>query len=502
MRRVEPAVIASSVVALFVLAPVVVLFWLGYGADVDWRAESLRLTLNTLALTLLTVAGAVLIGVPLAFLTTYCELRKQGVWLALLTAPLAIPSYIGGFAYFAATGAGGEIALLTGVALPAVDGLPGTALVMTLYTFPFIVLTTRASLRQLDSRMVEAARCLGAGSKEVIARVILPRIRGGIAAGALIVALYTLSDFATPAILGFDTFTRSIFVEYNAFGLDRAALLSLQLLVLVGIVLALESRVGTERESTRCNITLRLTTSAYWLAVVFMSLVVTLTLALPAFVFAVWLARDGIAGFDPVLAWNSTYPALLAAVATVIVALPVAFAATQSRAGRLLERLATLGYGIPGIVMGTALIYVGLTFDYLYQSLALLIVGHILRFLPLAVGPLRTCAARLDKNVLFAARSLGARRLETIKRVSLPMLVPGAFAGGALVFLEVMRELPLTLLLRPTGMDTLTTELWQVYEAGYFGRAALPALCLIAISACALLMMFSSENRSDQLPGR
>jgi len=140
------------------------------------------------------------------------------------------------------------------------------------------------------------------------------------------------------------------------------------------------------------------------------------------------------------------------------------------------------------------LVYLGLRIGFLYQTLALLIGAYVLRFLPLAVGSLHSNAARIDASLIGAARCLGASRFETFRRVSLPLVLPGLVAGAALVFLEAMRELPATLLLRPTGLETLTTELWQVFEAGYFGRAAVPGMLLIGISALALVVMLTGEG--------
>jgi len=487
--------VASAIVALAVLAPIVVLAVLATGADPDLGGQTLRIVANTLGLTLLSVAGAVFVGVPLALVTAHGDLPGRSLWLALLAAPLAIPSYIGAFACFAAFGPGGEVQALTGVTTPPVRGLPGAAMVMTLYTYPFVMLTTRASLRQLDGGLVDAARSLGLSLPAAVWRVVLPRVRSGIAAGALLVALYTLSDFATPAILRLDTFTRIIYVEYNAFGLDRAALLSLLLLALVAVVLVLESRVGTEREMPGRRLELSLAPMVRLLTLALMVVVLVAALALPAWVFGLWLWREGAGDFDPILVWNSAHPALLAAVCAVLVALPVAWAANTGTAGRWLERIATLGFGIPGIVMGTALVYVGLSTGFLYQTLVLLVIGYVLRFLPLAVGALRTSIGRVEGNLIGAARSLGASRFEAFRRVGLPLILPGVVAGGALVFLEAMRELPATLLLRPTGLETLTTELWRVYEAGYFGRAAVPGLLLIGVSAVALVLMLSGEDR-------
>ncbi|MGB0843103.1 MAG: ABC transporter permease, partial [Pseudoalteromonas shioyasakiensis] len=163
------------------------------------------------------------------------------LWLVLFAAPLAIPSYIGAFTLYAAFGPGGEINQLLGFETPPMYGLTGAAIVMTLYTFPFVMLTTRSSLLSLDASMVNAARTLGMSMPMSVFKVILPRVINGIAAGSLLVALYTLSDFGTPAMMRLDTFTRVIYVEYNAFGLSRAAMLSLQLMVIVGFLLFIES---------------------------------------------------------------------------------------------------------------------------------------------------------------------------------------------------------------------------------------------------------------------
>jgi len=145
--------------------------------------------------------------------------------------------------------------------------------------------------------------------------------------------------------------------------------------------------------------------------------------------------------------------------------------------------------------MGTALVYLGLQVTVLYQTLFLLVMAYILRFLPLAVGAVRSTAARLDAHLVQSARLFGASRFEAFRRVSLPLTVRGMAAGAALVvFLEAMRELPATLLLRPTGFETLATQLWQVYEAGYFGRAAVPGLLLVLISGIGLVLMLSGER--------
>lgn len=168
----------------------------------------------------------------------------------------------------------------------------------------------------------------------------------------------------------------------------------------------------------------------------------------------------------------------------------------------MMERVTYLGFGVPGIVMGTALVYVGLMLPLLYQTLALLVLAYVLRFLPLAVGSIRSTAENLDARLVQAARLLGAGPREAFRRITLPLTSRSIVAGAALVFLEGMRELPATLMLGPTDFETLATYLWRVYEAGYFGEAAVPGLLLVLISALGLALMFSGERWNElHVPG-
>lgn len=487
----------AALVAVAALTPIIVLVGLGSEDLGTFSPHNLRVLVNTLLLMVCTVAGALLIGVPLALVTAYVSLPWRRLWLITLAAPLAMPSYIGAFAFYAAFGRGGEIEQLLGWSPPAVHGLPGAAMVMALYTYPFVMLTTRASLCSLDASLVSASRVLGLSLAASLWRVVLPRVGNGIAAGALLSALYTLSDFGTPAIMRLDTFTRVIFVEYNAFGLSQAAMLSLQLLVIVGLVLFLESRVASARERPGPAMTLWPGRAQVAMMFVGFMPIVLMAIALPLMVFGIWVWREGAGDFDMTLAWNSARASLYAALVAVVVAIPVAQAAVAGRAGRIMERITFVGFGVPGIVMGTALVYVGLQIPWLYQTLALLVVAYVLRFLPLAVGSVRSTSERLDVSLINAARTLGASPREAFLRVTLPLTVRGIVAGAALVFLEAMRELPATLMLGPTGFETLATYLWRVYEAGYFGHAAVPGLLLVLISGLGLLLMLTGERSAE-----
>jgi len=480
------------------LLPVGVLFSLAQDSAQLFDTHNLRVLGNTVSLVVLTIIGSVLIGVPLAFLTAYVQMPFKRFWLILLAAPLALPSYIGAFAMYFSFGRGGEIENILGITTPSISGLWGSALVMSLYTYPFVMMTTRSSLLSLDASLVNAARTLGLSLGASLWRVVLPRVVNSVAAGALLAALYALSDFGTPAIMGFDTFTRVIFVEYNAFGLSQAAMLSLQLMVIVGLILFIESRISGASERPGRHLSLFPGRWQRNLMLLATMPIVLLAIVLPLAIFTLWLIREGTGGFELSYAWNSAHASFIAAVVAVLLAIPVAHAAIAGKAGRVMERITYFGFGVPGIVMGTALVYVGLKYlPALYQTLSLLVMAYVLRFIPLAVGSVRSTAENIDSGLVKAARVLGASPREAFMRITLPLTLRGMIAGAALVFLEAMRELPATLMLGPTGFETLATYMWRVYEAGYFGRAAVPGLLLVLLSGVGLILMLSGEKKAQ-----
>nr|WP_277556266.1 iron ABC transporter permease [Halobaculum sp. YSMS11] len=481
---------------------------------------------NSLALVGVVTGASVALGVPLAVLTVQTNLPFRRAWTVIAALPLVVPSYIGAFAYVSAFGPSGALPdLLTdyglGVVvpyLPTVYGLGGTALVLTLFTYPYVFLTTRASLLSFDTTQLEAARTLNHSYPEAFRRVILPQIAPGVTAGALLVALYTLSDFGTPAIMRFDVFTRVIYVELNSFGVGRAnaTLLSIQLLAVTAVILALESRVSGDAaagygtpSSARAVVSLG---PFRWLATLVPAVVSLFTLVLPVGILTMWLVRSGPGysggglAFRPDFAVNSVYVAALAAGITVLFALPVAYYAGRSNSvlAKATERATYLGYAMPGVVLGLALVFFSSrwlleTFgasaaQVVYQSLPLLVFAYVVRFLPQAVGATRSSVLGVDQDLVGAARLLGESPSGAFRRVTLPLISPGLVAGAALVFLTTMKELDTTLILHPTGFTTIVTYIWRVQEAGYYGRAALPALVLVAVSGLSMVPLLKGSD--------
>ena len=508
----------ATLLALVLLSPVA---WIvleatevGQSRAVDMvlSGDTLQIVINSLLLTGLVTAGCILVGVPLAILTAQTDLPFRRFWTVVAALPLVIPSYIGAFAFVSAFGPRGVLqdALAPyGIQeLPEIYGLLGTTVVLTLYTYPYVFLTTRASLLSFDGTVVEAARTLNHSRWQAFKRVTLPQIKPGIAAGALLAALYTLSDFGTPQIMRYTVFTRQIYLWYNNFFLGRAALLSLVLLALTVLILVWESRINASREGAHVSSgskrpgTIELGRWK-WPALAFCVGIAVFGLAVPIGILFMWLERPspGFAagGFDFEMSYavNSVSVSAGAALGAVIIGLPLAYLAARSdsRLGSLPERASYIGYAMPGVVVGLSLIFFGLRYaNVLYGTVFLLIFAYIVRFVPQAVGTMESSILQVDPKHVEAARSMGDGSLRSFRRVVLPQIAPGVIAGGALVFLTTMKELPATLLLRPLGGETIVTYIWLVQEAAYYGQAAVPALILVGLSAFSMLIILRQEN--------
>jgi iron(III) transport system permease protein len=501
----------SAAVAALVLSPVVWIFVEAAGVDAAgaWNLVSneFDVLVNSLLVVGVVTAASVVLGLPLAILTSQTDLPGRRFWTVAVSLPLVVPSYIGAFAYFNASGPNGDLATTLAtigldVPVPSIRGFFGTVFVLTLFTFPYVFLATRASLASFDGTLLEAARTLNHSRRSAFRKVVLPQVLPGVAAGALLVALYALSDFGTPAIMNYDVFTKVLYT--SDYDVQLTALLSVQLLAVTAVIIALESAVesgdASGYASTNPDAATRLELG--WLkgpALAFCTVVVAACLAVPIGILLLWLVRDsGTAAsgytFSWSYGWNSLSVSVLAAVGSILMALPVAYTSVSdgSRLTRLLERGTYVGYAVPGIVLGIAFVAMGNRFaPALYGTIPLLVFAYVVRFLPQAVGSVRSSLLQVDGRLVEAARSLGYSPGATFRRVTLPLVGPGIVSGAALVFLTTMKELPATLLLRPLDFETLVTYIWIVQESRHYGKAAVPALVLVGISAISMLVLLS-----------
>lgn len=503
--------LSSSIVAFLVVSPMAWLVWQAMTVDpiraseLLFSSQTALVTINSIVLMLLVTLFSMLIGVPLAVLTTRTDLPYPRFWTIIAALPLVIPSYIGAIAFVGMFGPGGEVDAIFGVTIPRISGLIGAIIIITLYTYPYVFLTTRAALHSMDAGLVDAARTLNATPFEAFRRVTFPQIRPGIAAGALLCALYAISDFGTPAFMQAAVFTSTIYWEFRGPGVEYAALLALQLVAIVAVVLVIEAGIGRDEDARSTageGVTIQLG-GWRWTAMGAVAALGIITLVVPVAIFANWLLRsvgDPIPSleFHWVFALNSVYLALLAALVATVFALPVAYYSgrVNSAISRILERMTYIGFAVPGIVIGLALVFLGTrTFPSLYrQGVGLLVFAYVVRFLPQAVGTVRSSVLQVDEKIIEASRTLGASRFETFRRITLPQMMPGVIAGAVLVFLTTMKELPITLMLQPIGMDTLVIIIWEAQRTIAYRYAAIPALILILISGVTMLVLLRQER--------
>lgn len=501
---------ASLIVVLVVLLPVAYLLLRALSGgeealDYLLRERTLTVIGNSVVLMLAVVASAALIGVPFAWLTTRTDLPLRRVWLVLGLLTMVIPSYLASVTYLEALGSHGMVQSLLapltgGAALPDMRGFFGAWLVITLMAYPYVVLPVRAALLNSDPAFEEVGRSLGLGRWQIFWRVTLPQLRPALASGMLLAALYTLSDFGAVAVMRYNAFTRAIFLQTSAFRLDRAAALALVLVLMMLILLVLERRIASSvrnyRAGTGVKRQLKTVKLGKWRipALIFSAGLVLLGSGVPIFVLLNWLiTRERIS--HPVgvnmgeLISNTVSLSMAAAVVVALAALPLALLAVRSRSriDRTMVAFAYTGNALPGIVIALALVYFASNYaSGIYQTVPLLVLGYAICYLPLGISATRSTLTQINPRLEEAGRSLGLSSFGVLRRIIVPLSWSGIVAGAALVFLSVMKELPITLILQPIGLRTFATRIWSLYEEAFLAYIGLPGLILILTSAMAL----------------
>jgi len=473
-------------VALAALLPVVYLVIRAGGggwtavADTLFLERTARLLARSLGLAAAVSVASAVLGIGLAWLTVRCDLPGRRVWRVLVALPLAVPSYVAAFALVSNA--------------PDLAGFAPTFGVLTLLSYPYVFLPVAAVLEHVDPALEDAARSLGDGPFAAFRRVTLRQIRPAAATGSLLVCLYVLSDFGAVSILRFDSFTRVIYQSYqSSFDRRPAAILACLLLVFTLGILVAEARTrgraryyGGSRGARRRPSLVRLGRWR-WPALAVPVVIVGLALGVPLGTTLRWLAESVRASVDLgriSRAGGATVVASgLGAAVTALAAVPVGLLAARSRSrvAGVIERSAFVGHALPGIVVALSLVFFTVRFmNPLYQRLPVLIFAYAVLFLPLAVSAVYGSALQAPPALDEVARSLGKRPFQVFRTITAPLIAPGVGAGAALVFLTCLKELPATLLLGPTGFETLATRVWSATQAGAYGDAALPALLLVA----------------------
>ncbi len=519
--------LAAGLVALFVAVPFgyILLRALGGGSEVWERLLQTRLPgllFNTLALMLVVTAGALLTGVSMAWLTERTDLPGQAIFRWLLALPLAIPAYIGAIVHLALLRPRGgmipqALAALFGepVPTPSPLGLWGAAFILTLFTYPYVYLLSGAAFRNMHAALEEAARSFGRTPWQTFWQVTLPALRPGLAAGALLVALDILAEYGTVALLRYETFSSAVFVQlYARFDRSAASVLSGVLVALAVFILWAEIRAQGRARFTQMDSSwrpaVRLALGKWkWPAFGLVLGVSAASLLVPVGVLIFWsinalldpdslaaVFRSGSQGLAH-FAWNSLWSSTLASVLAVALSIPVALLAVRypSRLSKLISRFCQIGYALPGVVIALSLVLLVNRFlPFLYATPLIVVMAYVLRHMPQAVRASESAIGRLSPALEEAARTLGRTSLQTLFQVTIPLVFPGLLAGGALVFLTSLKELPATLLLRPAGFDTLAVRVWMWAEEGFYMQAAPAALLLVLVSAIPLSFLLRREQ--------
>jgi len=505
--------------AIAVLAPVAIpvlfLFARAFEAtdaawDTLWSFRTLRLIGRSFALTALVTMSATVIGVGGAWILARTDIAFARVWGVLFALPLVVPSYVLALAFVSATGPRGLIADVTGFATPHLIGLPGAWLALTIATYPYVYLITAAAITKIDPALEEAARSLGASPTRVFRTVILPQLRPSVGAGALLAALYTLSDFGAVSLMRFDAFTRVIYAQYSG-RLDRtpAIVLSIVLILIAGVFIWGEQRTQGKgsyftRSAMRPPSRYHLDTVQRIGATTALGVAVGIGVVLPVAVLVSWLVRGTASGADIFIPWRAIRGSLtagsIAAVLAMVGAVPIVILTVRfaSKKTRWIERGVFTMFSLPHITIAIAVI--AFTIRYatpVYQSIVVLGLVYASMFLAQATSAAKASLLQVNPALEDASRSLGKGPIATYFRVTFPLMAKGLLAGGALVFVTTLKELPATLLLSPPGFTTLAVRIWSAADEGLFARAAASSLILIGVSI--LPVYYLSIRSKDSL---
>ncbi len=489
-----------------------------------------RLLINTLIMVVGVSVCTALIGVPLAWLTGVCEFpgRRFFSWALLL--PMAMPTYVLAFVWIGLLDFSGSIQtalrdlLGAGFRLPEFRSAAGVIQTMTLALYPYVYLLTKNGFSTQGARAMEAAQTLGCSRPEAFFRVALPMTWPWIAGGLLLVIMESLADFGAVSIFNFDTFTTAIYKAwFGFFSLPAAAQLSTVLIVLVLIIMEFDKRsrqkrrfFQAERQQTQAP-RIKLSPRTRWIACGACSLALLMGFGLPLLQLLAWSAeawKEELSSRYLFLLLHSTTLAAIAALIIVFLAFVLAYTSRRHPGGftSLLIHLATLGYGLPGTVLAVGIFIPIAALDtgfialqekvfpaaapiLLQGTIVVMLLAYIVRFLAAGFKAVDSSMHRVTPSIDEAARLMGLRGPKILWRIHLPIIKGGALTALTIVFVDVMKEMPITLMTRPFGWDTLAVKIFELTSEGEWERAAIPALGLVAAGLLPIIFfMRKSES--------
>lgn len=536
--RVEPSLVLVCGVALVVVLPILCVMASVF-ADTREIWGHLRenllagLLFNTAVLASGVLGLTALFGVSAAYLTALCEFpgRRFFSWALLL--PLSIPTYVMAFVYTGVLDYSGPVATFLRQHVPAaapfmppIRSAGGVILVLALALYPYVFLLSAGGFASQGERVLEASRSMGLSRWRLFFRVMLPMARPFICGGLILVLMETLADFGAVVVFNYDTFTTAIYKAwFGFFSIDAASQLASLLVVMAFLVLTAEGwsrrrmryfRGRDGRRAKRIPLSRRQAAGAR----LFLGGLFAVGFVIPMAQLLAWVAeawrRELHVGYGALLA-NSLVLAGAGASLTLVAALVLAFAGRKGK-GRLkgaLCRISLLGYALPGTVLAVgmvrglsamdhgvaavlALFGLGLSGPFLQGTVWVMPVAYLVRFLSVGFSAVSGSLGRVSPSMDEAARTMGTRGFSLARKIHLPLIRGGMVTGAILVFIDIMKEMPLTLMTRPFGWDTLAVKIFELTSEGEWERAAIPAVALVAAGLIPVGLLVWQKERSNR----
>jgi iron(III) transport system permease protein len=517
----SPLQVAAVTTAGLILLPLGYVTVLALTADPAvwarlWATRIPELLFNTVSLAAAVAVLTLILGVATAWLVVRFDFPGRKIWEAAIILPLAMPTYVLAYVYTYLLGFGGPADQLWQLwagpqsHIVSPQSFWGTTIVMALDTFPFVYLLTRSALLSLNVSFEEVARVCGVSRFMTLWRVTLPLMRPSIAAGLALVILYVVSDFGAVSLLRYQTLTYAVFQQMTGRSDNAAASILSILLVVLALVFLITERWFRQRsrfyQTTgryRAPQRIRCTWMGATAITALMAGLVAVSFGIPAYLLVHWSlspeAQAIIDGRFYGFIWNSALLAAAAASVGVVIGLPLAYLASRrpTRLNLGCLQAAYAGYVLPGPVAALAVLVLCLKLlPVLYGTVMLLIIAYVIHFLPAGLQSLEPALQQITPNLEEVARTLGLGVRDTWRRVTLPLVRNGFIVAWVLMFLQTMKELPATLLLRPVGFDTLAIRVWLEASEEYFQLAAPSALLIVLLSLPALVLLVSKDWRA------
>ena len=539
--NLRPLALSAPLITLIIVSPLIAIAGSIFAGESAAVLKHLYDTLlgtyivNSLLLMLGVGFLTLVIGVPTAWLTSVCEFpgRRMFVWALLL--PLAFPAYIIAYTYTGLLDYYGPVFSLVRQIVGeenfadlyfSIRSLPGAIVLLSLVLYPYVYLLTRASFLEQSLGFIEASRTLGYSMRETFFRVAIPLARPAIVAGVSLALMETLADYGTVQFFGVSTFTTGILRTFNSFGdATAAAQLSTMLLGFVGLLIFFEwfSRRKIQYHATKgksihqTKIQLRGKNAVLASFICFVPFF--LGFLLPALILLKWTLFDAEYDLSKffVLAWHSIYLAALAALIAVTLSIFLGYAKRNvpTRAVRSCVAVSGLGYAIPGAIIAVGIITPLVWLDHrlidffsssfeidigliLSGSIFALLFAYTVRFLAISLNAVQTGLQRIKPSMDYSARVLGCRPAEVLRRVHLPVMRASLLTAFLIVFVDVLKELPATLVLRPFNFNTLAVRAYELASDERLIDAALPSLTIVLTGIIPVIVLSKTMVRKQR----